>query len=545
VILSRFFAISIALHLLFVFTVRSPLGAVKDLPDDSKLVTVDLTASRPPVKPEKPQAAPKKPKAEPKPRVKAPRPKLERARLAALPKEPKQVERRSRQPINRGIPWTKPQPAPKASGLTSAPHPDEPGGSDPDKIPEPLPKGLPIGKLGVDMPRVRLAALPKEPGGGSPAMGPVPGGKDGFKGPEKQDDLMFNGGGAGGLNLPKAAPRMGGGGGQNLLAARNLLTEDLIREEKPGTGPGRGGGMGAGAGGGVGFATGKGIGVSPTGLNDLATLRRKAGEGIGAGQGRGIGTYSPGGGKGTGSMIPGTGGTGMGYGRGSGIGVGNGSGGRGMYALRGIPFGDPRGLLGGNPNGGGGVGGGPGGRGPGGGDRFGVAEFTKEDKRAQKIVYVLDCSSSMRDKIAKAKGALKEALAQLRDGDEFNIITFNSGLTTISRTMLKASKPTMTYTSQYIDGIGLSQGTYMSGGLQEAFSHRDISTVVLISDGEPSKGVTDPEQLLALVRAWNHGRARLLTIALGVGKQFQGVPLLSELARQNRGQMRLIDLSER
>jgi hypothetical protein len=325
----------------------------------------------------------------------------------------------------------------------------------------------------------------------------------------------------------------------------------------------------------VGASRGQGIGTSPDGKFALSTLRSKPGEGIGAGAGRGIGTKSPGGGSGTGAELPGTGGSGTGYGKGSGTGIGNGRGagfaaglpggsGRGggpglggggdgtagRFALnRGIPFGDLSGLLtGGDERGGGGKGGGPGGPGRGAlfGQKPGLGGKGGDSGGSAHIVYVLDTSGSMNqgDKIGKAKDALRKALLELKPGDSFNIITFDANVHWFASSLLGASRENITQGLQYVESIQLRAGTNLSGGLEKALAHEDATHIFLLSDGEPSRGITDATQLRAAVKGWNQHNAQILALALGLGEQFPGIPLLKGLADDNNGKFSYINLAK-
>ncbi|MFN3652639.1 MAG: VWA domain-containing protein [Armatimonadota bacterium] len=433
----------------------------------------------------------------------------------------------------------------------------EPGGLDPTRNERPLPLGLPSARRDTDAPRlIRVAkADPNPGGGGAPAPGPVPGGRGGARGPEAPpEDIIYNGGGAGGVNLPKAAPRIGGGGGRSILSVSNPLAKEVVPDERPGLGPGLGGGAGAGAGGGAGYGRGKGIGTSLDGQHALATLRRKPGPGIGGGEGRGIGTRPPGGGRGAGAELPGTGGTGLGYGRGSGVGFGSGKGvgigdgaggGTGRNTLaRGIPFGDLSGLLtDGDPNGGGGKGGGPGG--PGRGAVFGV-KAPPSGGGSARFVYVLDTSTSMRqgDKMPQAKLALKKALLELKTVDTFNIVCFDGGVRSFAAAMQPASPENVRRAVEYVDAIDMRPGTNISDALETALRLEKITHVFLLSDGEPSRGITNPDQLRAMVRERNTQKAQILTLALGLGEQFPGIPLLKGLAEDNDGKFSYVNLAK-
>ena len=427
------------------------------------------------------------------------------------------------------------------AGLTSAP--DE----------KPATDTAPANATPQRLARATGAATPLA--GGSPAPSAVPGGNGGARGPEAPpEDVLFNGVGAGGMKLPRVAPRTGGGGGLSVQTAINPLASAVVPDERPGAGPGAGGGAGTGTGGGVGSARGRGVGTNPNGRVALGTLRAKPGPGLGAGSGRGTGTRAPGGGRGTGSETPGTGGTGFGYGRGRGNGIGGGlrpstrgdggrgggggggeAGGGGIAGLnRGIPFADIAGLLrGGAPGGGGGVA--PGGRsGSGGGAPV-------------HIVYLLDVSGSMNEgnKIGKAREALKKALSELRSRDTFNIVTFYGRVSAFAPDMLPATPGNLQQAMIYVDSAPMGHKTNISGAFERAFAiGADRAThLFLLSDGQPDGGIEDFDALRRMVRERNQNRARILTLALGLGSRFRGMALLKGIAEDNNGLFDYVDLS--
>lgn len=506
-----------------------------------------------------PTPVPKKQEPQPKPKLKpepkvppkvvqraAPSPRQTGVKLAATPER--------RRPVKPLVPTKDEKPE---VVKTSAPAVKiDTGGMQSIKDEKPLPLGLP--SRNSEAPRMARATTtnPLQGGGGSPSPNSIPGGKGGVLTPEAPpDDIQYSGGGAGGEKLPKAEPRIGGGGGRSILSVDNPLAKDAIPEEKPGVGVGLEGGQGSGAKGGIGTARGQGIGTRLDGKSALATLRAKPGAGVGLGQGNGIGTRPPSGGKGTGAETPGIGGDGLGYGRGRGVGVGvgdggnrehaNGSGGDNRFGLsRGIPFGDIGGLLrGGNPKGGGGVSGnGPGGLGR--GAVFGT-RVAKGGKGSVHIVYLLDSSGSMREgnKIGKAKEALKRALSELKPVDSFNIIHFNRGVYPFMNVLLAATPENIAQANEFVDAIRIKPDTNMSGGLEAAFALKGITHIFLLSDGEPHTGIEDPDKLRAMVKDLNTTHIHLITFALGLGEQFRGMALLKALAEENSGQFSYVDLS--
>ncbi len=348
-------------------------------------------------------------------------------------------------------------------------------------------------------PLLRTAAVtPQSPGGGSPSPSAIPDGQRGASGPKRQpEDVVFTGGGAGGIQLPPAPPQIGGGGGNALPSVNTPQAKEAIPEQRPGAGPGTGGGQGAGAGGGAGFEAGKGIGAQPDGKTPLATLQRKEGTGIGAGEGAQIGTHSPGGATGTGSDLPGTGGTGHGYGGGTGDGIGKGAG-SAPEGPRGIPFG---GMVGsatrGDPDGGGmGVAATP---------QSAATPVSPAGPAVQApihIVYLLDVSLSMKDrnKIGKAKAALKQALSELKPADSFAIITFCEDIHPYTAGLMPASPDNVQAASAYVDSIALGEGTNLSGGIEAAFALESMTDLMILSDGEPNRGICDFKRLLKMVQ---------------------------------------------
>jgi len=189
-------------------------------------------------------------------------------------------------------------------------------------------------------------------------------------------------------------------------------------------------------------------------------------------------------------------------------------------------------------------------------DIFGIGEYVdKTRKGKQSVVYLLDVSRSMLGgkckKLSLAVKALKDSLGMLKSGDKFNIITFDHSANIYSPKMRPVNKQNIKSVYFYLDClvIGYARtpkklpGTHISLALEKALA-LPISTIVIISDGKADKGITDTRELVTFVRARNYRDSRILTIGLGKGDKFKGVPLLRELATQNNGKMRLIDVQK-
>ncbi|MGC8668989.1 MAG: VWA domain-containing protein [Chthonomonadales bacterium] len=396
------------------------------------------------------------------------------------------------------------------------------------------PIGVPTGVAGAGVPRLRARTRP-EPlrmAGGAPAPADVLGGSGGARGPElPPEDLFYGGLGAGALHAPRLPSTRGGGGGRRILSVDNPLAGETVREERPGIGPGLRGGEGAGIGGGVGYLRGPGIGARKGIVNGIAALRAKEGLGIGAGRGGAIGSRSPRGGAGVGSELPGIG-TGIGLGAGEAAGRGAAAGLRGK--IIGLPAGHITGLLGA----GGSV------QSQGRGGVFGVAPQGAE--AAVHIVYLLDTSLSMRDggKLSKAQQALKMALAELKPGDTFNIITFASVVQPFSVTMVPADPANISRAMLWVDSVALGDGTNLSGALAAALAQKTATHIYVLSDGEPTDGITDPGLLREAVFRMNAGHAKIQALALGLGDHFKGMEILKALAEDSGGTFAYVNLAQ-
>ena len=177
-------------------------------------------------------------------------------------------------------------------------------------------------------------------------------------------------------------------------------------------------------------------------------------------------------------------------------------------------------------------------------DIFGIGEYVEETREGeQQVIYVLDVSTSMnrKRKLELAVQALKNAIAMLKKGDHFNIITFDKDIRMYSQKMLPVTRVNVKRAYDYLDSLEIRSGTHLSAALELALSLKS-STIVVISDGDPSRGITNSKQLLAFVRERNRKHARIMTIALGKQHTVRGVKLLKQLAAQNNGHTTLINI---
>jgi Ca-activated chloride channel family protein len=158
----------------------------------------------------------------------------------------------------------------------------------------------------------------------------------------------------------------------------------------------------------------------------------------------------------------------------------------------------------------------------------------EEDKVIPRdVILVLDVSGSMvGEKLDQAQEALAYVLEHLNEEDRFNVIAFSTGLQQYARRLRPASEAgeAVAWVRQ-LEAIG---GTDINRALLEALAQVDERSAVLIflTDGLPTEGVDDIDQILSNAEAAAPGNVRIFPF--GVGDDVNTV-LLDTLAEQHRG----------
>lgn len=158
------------------------------------------------------------------------------------------------------------------------------------------------------------------------------------------------------------------------------------------------------------------------------------------------------------------------------------------------------------------------------------------------VQFVVDTSGSMAgDKIEQAKAAVRSFLRSLRPTDLFQVITFASAVQPFFDAPRPASAANLDEAVRRVESLTAMGGTNISGALQHALAAPLppgddggvwLQQVVFVTDGQPTMGLTSPQQILELTQSSDTNSTRVF--ALGVGDDID-VPLLDDLVRQHRG----------
>jgi Ca-activated chloride channel family protein len=153
---------------------------------------------------------------------------------------------------------------------------------------------------------------------------------------------------------------------------------------------------------------------------------------------------------------------------------------------------------------------------------------------AKDVILVLDTSGSMEgEKMAQARSAARYVVEHLNPDDRFAVVDFNTTVNRYAPALLPASEAGAA--AAHIDGLFAAGGTNISGALLEAAAlvgPERPTTIIFLTDGLATEGITDTPLLLENVAAALPDNARLF--AFGVGDDVD-TTLLDTLAQNHRG----------
>eukprot|EP01119_Soliformovum_irregulare_P013061 TRINITY_DN3446_c1_g1_i1.p1 TRINITY_DN3446_c1_g1~~TRINITY_DN3446_c1_g1_i1.p1 ORF type:complete len:595 (-),score=168.68 TRINITY_DN3446_c1_g1_i1:37-1821(-) len=144
--------------------------------------------------------------------------------------------------------------------------------------------------------------------------------------------------------------------------------------------------------------------------------------------------------------------------------------------------------------------------------------------RSERVVFLIDISGSMSTSLRTNCGEffnrlefvvhdLHKILHHRVGGDfRFNIITFATHAHKWRNHLQKASRSNLRAAEEYLDHLEPSGGTNTHDALRMAIEYEEADTVYLLSDGEPTSGLTDPRDIINDMRIWLQRRRSPMTI---------------------------------
>jgi Ca-activated chloride channel homolog len=160
-----------------------------------------------------------------------------------------------------------------------------------------------------------------------------------------------------------------------------------------------------------------------------------------------------------------------------------------------------------------------------------------EERSKKTVLVVLDRSGSMSGKkVEQAKGAAKFVINNLREGDLFNLIAYDSEVESWKPELQKYSDETRKAAIGFIEGLYAGGSTNIDGALTKALGQLQDSSrpnfVIFLTDGLPTVGETKEAKIVANAREKNKVHARIFDFGVGYDVNSR---LLDKLARENFG----------
>jgi Ca-activated chloride channel homolog len=179
------------------------------------------------------------------------------------------------------------------------------------------------------------------------------------------------------------------------------------------------------------------------------------------------------------------------------------------------------------------------------------------DSKDQKVipkdmVFVLDTSGSMAGKkLNQAKKALQFCVENLNEDDRFEVIRFSTEVDPLVNQLVTANHANRERAQEFVDRLKPLGATAIDDALRKALGLQSNSrnhgeriktlawqeterpfVVIFLTDGRPTIGVTDEEQIVANVKKENDGHTRVFCFGIGTDVNTH---LLDKITEETRG----------
>lgn len=143
----------------------------------------------------------------------------------------------------------------------------------------------------------------------------------------------------------------------------------------------------------------------------------------------------------------------------------------------------------------------------------------RESRAPIDIVCVIDKSGSMDGaKLELVRATLAFMVDQLKEEDKLSVVEFESNVST-SLPLTTMSKDGKKEAKKVIQGIRIGNSTNLSGGLFEGLEvlrnradPRDVSSILLFTDGQANVGIIDPQSIVLGVEKYVRSMQKAVTI---------------------------------
>ncbi|XP_027496168.1 inter-alpha-trypsin inhibitor heavy chain H4 isoform X1 [Corapipo altera] len=163
------------------------------------------------------------------------------------------------------------------------------------------------------------------------------------------------------------------------------------------------------------------------------------------------------------------------------------------------------------------------------------------------VIFVIDRSGSMAGrKIEQTRDALLKILQDLRPEDHFSFITFSNRVEEWKSSLLPATEENVASAAAFVQTLFARGGTDINGALltavgaldkAENLPERSVSMVILLTDGQPTSGETNVEEIQENIQKAINGKYALFCLGFGFDVSYK---FLEKMALSNGGIARRI-----
>ncbi|KAM9681440.1 LOW QUALITY PROTEIN: inter-alpha-trypsin inhibitor heavy chain H4 [Dama dama] len=166
------------------------------------------------------------------------------------------------------------------------------------------------------------------------------------------------------------------------------------------------------------------------------------------------------------------------------------------------------------------------------------------------VIFVIDKSGSMMGrKIKQTREALIKILSDLSPHDQFNLISFNAEATKWKPLLVPASTENVNEAKSYATGIQAQGGTNINDAMlmavqllekanrEELLPAGSVTLIILLTDGDPTAGETNPSKIQKNVQKAINGQHSLFCLGFGFDVSYS---FLEKMALENGGLARCI-----
>ncbi|MDD5066247.1 MAG: VIT and VWA domain-containing protein, partial [bacterium] len=143
-----------------------------------------------------------------------------------------------------------------------------------------------------------------------------------------------------------------------------------------------------------------------------------------------------------------------------------------------------------------------------------------EEINEKDITFVLDTSGSMAgEKLEQAKKALLFCINNLNKGDQFEIIRFSTETEPLFSKLAPADTESLLKAKEFVKNLKAIGGTAIEDALKQALTMKEKDSrpymIIFITDGKPTIGETNEDEIVKIVNKANTRMTRIFTFGIG------------------------------